>query len=414
MAGLSLSLALVAGLVVWRVVDDPYVATPPETAPAGAPAGEASAVLQSLEEAVRTGDTRAAADLAPAGDRRARRLLTGLVTTAREAGVEGFSLRYVDELGGVDAEGAWSAAVATTWAFAGFDARPARTEVSFRFTGDTGDTDGAGDTTDTVAISGIGGSRAGEGRSPVWMSPGVEVRRSADHLLLVDGGRAQADRLDRRVRTAVPAVRAVLGEWEGGLVVEVPSSSGALHRSLAADPGTYDRIAAVTTSVDGSLTGDAPVHVFVNPEVYGRLQPRGAQVVMSHEAVHVATDAALSTMPLWLLEGFADYVALRDVRLPLSVTAGQVIRQVRRDGPPEALPGQTEFDTAETHLGASYEAAWLACRLLADLGGEAELVGLYRDVQSGDPVEEALRARFGLGEAELTRRWRAFLTDLSG
>lgn len=411
MAGLSLSLALVAGLVVWRVVDDPYVATPPTTAPAGAPAGQASAVLQALEEAVRTGDARAAADLAPAGDRRARRLLTELVTTAHEAGVEGFSLRYVDELGGVDSEGAWSAAVATTWGFAGFDARPARTEVSFRFVEDTG---GEGGTGDTVAISGIGGSRAEEGRSPVWMSPGVEVRRSADHLLLVAGSRAQADRLERRVRTAVPAVRAVLGDWEGGLVVEVPSSSGALHRSLAADPGTYDRIAAVTTSVDGSLTGDAPVHVFVNPEVYDRLQPRGAQVVMSHEAVHVATDAALSTMPLWLLEGFADYVALRDVRLPLSVTAGQVIRQVRRDGPPAALPGPAEFDTSETHLGASYEAAWLACRLLADLGGETALVGLYRDVQSGHPVEDALRARFGLGEAELTRRWRAFLTDLSG
>ena len=37
---------------------------------------------------------------------------------------------------------------------------------------------------------------------------------------------------------------------------------------------------------------------------------------MSHEAVHVATEAARSTMPLWLLEGFADYVALRDVDLP--------------------------------------------------------------------------------------------------
>ena len=87
------------------------------------------------------------------------------------------------------------------------------------------------------------------------------------------------------------------------------------------------------------------MHVFVNPDVFGRLRTAGAQVVMSHEAVHVATDAARSTVPLWLLEGFADYVALRDVDLPISTTAGQIIRQVRRDGVPEALPGPVEFDT---------------------------------------------------------------------
>jgi hypothetical protein len=45
------------------------------------------------------------------------------------------------------------------------------------------------------------------------------------------------------------------------------------------------------------------VHVFVNPEVFDRLQPTGAQVVLSHEAVHVATDAARSDVAPWLLEG---------------------------------------------------------------------------------------------------------------
>ena len=31
---------------------------------------------------------------------------------------------------------------------------------------------------------------------------------------------------------------------------------------------------------------------------------------MSHEATHVATDATFASMPTWLLEGFADFVAL--------------------------------------------------------------------------------------------------------
>ena len=47
MAGLSLSLLVVLGLVVWRVLDDPYVATPgadPGAAPTARP-GQAAAAL---------------------------------------------------------------------------------------------------------------------------------------------------------------------------------------------------------------------------------------------------------------------------------------------------------------------------------------------------------------------------------
>jgi hypothetical protein len=172
-------------------------------------------------------------------------------------------------------------------------------------------------------------------------------------------------------------------------------------------------VAAVTATADGSLAPDAPVHVFVNPEVFGGLLPQGAQVVMSHEAVHVATDAARSAMPLWLLEGFADYVALRDVDLPLSTTAGQIIKQVRRQGLPDALPGAAEFDTATTHLGAAYESAWLACGVLADAGGEPALVRFYDEVNGGRAVGPALRTTFGLSQRELTQRWRERLSDLA-
>ena len=187
-------------------------------------------------------------------------------------------------------------------------------------------------------------------------------------------------------------------------MVEVPPTRGRPARRPGQRPGEYARIAAVTSTADGSLAPDAPVHVFVNPEVFGGLKPRGAQVVMSHEAVHVATDAATSTMPLWLLEGFADYVALRDVHLPVSVTAGQIIRQVRRDGPPAQLPGHAEFDTATSHLGASYESAWLACRLLADLGGQDWLVRLLSRVDAGTEVGAALRVGVRLRRARVHER----------
>ena len=155
------------------------------------------------------------------------------------------------------------------------------------------------------------------------------------------------------------------------------------------------------------------MHVFVNPDVYGGLRPTGAQVVMSHEATHVAADAWTSEVPLWLLEGFADYVALRDVDLPVARSAAQIITQVRRNGPPRALPGAAEFGTRATHLGATYESAWLACRLLAQDGGQAALVGFYRAVDAGRPVGAALEASFGLTPGELTSQWRRELSGLA-
>jgi hypothetical protein len=184
---------------------------------------------------------------------------------------------------------------------------------------------------------------------------------------------------------------------------------------LAADPGTYAGIAAVSATVDGTLTPASPAHVFVNPDLYGGLGPVGEQVVMTHEATHIATDAPVTSgMPVWLLEGFADYVALRDTDLPMSKAAGQVIAQVRAEGVPDALPGPAEFDSAATHLGAAYEAAWLVCLVVADVAGEPALVRVYDDVRGGKTVDDALRERAGLDAAELTRRWQQRLEALAG
>ena len=401
MAGLSLSLLLVAGLVVWVTLDrGPYEAAPPATPGAQVRPALAAQALRQFERAVEDGDQRAAGDLAPAGDARTSELLNSVVDNARRLRVRDLTLRYVDEEGALSPDGSWAAAVDATWRFDGFDDAPARAEVTIRFADDG----------DRVALAGVGG---GDHRAPLWLSAPVQVQRTAGTLVLADGTRAQADGYARRAAAAVPVVRRMLPGWRPRLVVEVPASAAALDRTLAAEPGQYANIAAVTTTVDGSVDPDAPVHVFVNPDVFGRLEPQGAQVVMSHEAVHVATRAAMSDLPLWLLEGFADYVALRDVDLPLSTTAGQVIKQVRREGPPTHLPGPAEFDTTTTQLGAAYESAWLACRLLARTGGERALVRLYRMVDGGRELTASLRATFGLTLGGLTRAWRRSLSDLA-
>lgn len=400
-AGLSLFLLVVVGTVTWAAVrSDTYTADPDRSAaPTVAPA-LAARTLHRLEDAVVARDPGAAAALAADDDIATARLLSALVENARALHVRDFTLRYVDETGAVSSDGAWRAAVDATWQFTGFDRAPARAEVRFGFAQD-------GDRTVLVSIGG------GDRRTPLWMTGPLQVRRTATTLVLATTA-AEADRYAARAVAAVPVVRRVLNDWRPRLVVEVPGSVGALNLALAADPGTYDNIAAVTTSVDGTLAPDSPVHVFVNPEVFDRLRAAGAQVVMSHEATHVAADAARSVMPLWLLEGFADYVALRDVDLPITTTAGQIIAQVRRDGPPRALPGAAEFDTTTSHLGAAYESAWLVCRVLVERGGEPALVQLYREVDGGESLDAALDSQFHWTERQLTQAWQDRLADLAG
>lgn len=355
-----------------------------------------------LEEAVLAGDAAAAEGLG--ADDGARALLSGVVANGDASGVADFSLRFVAEdealSAGLSEDDQWAVAVDVGWRFAGFDAAPARTEVTFTFAAQEG----------RARLVGIGG---GQRRTPLWLSAPLRVHRDRDTLVMVDGPETSLDRYTRLAEAAVPVVRRVLPQWRQGLVVEVPPTADALDATLGATAGEYAGIAAVTATVDGSLAPGAPVHVFVNPGVFGALKPQGAQIVMSHEAVHVATDAVRAAMPLWLLEGFADYVALRDVDLPLSVTAGQIMRQVRREGAPDELPGAGEFDTSTTHLGATYEAAWLACRLLADIGGEQALVDLYRRASRGDDVEIALPELFGVDVEELTERWRTELETIA-
>ncbi|HYF73297.1 MAG TPA: hypothetical protein VD864_10790 [Nocardioides sp.] len=401
MAGLSLCLVVATGLVAWWLTDDDvYVApTPPPAAHSISP-GLAAQTLADFRSAVRTRDLDAARALAPADDPAAADLLAAVVRNAADLRVADFEMRYVDAEGALGEDGTWSAVVDASWRFAGFDRAPGRAEVTVGLRQDG----------DRVALTGFGG---GDRVSPLWLSGPLQVRRTARTLVLVDGPASVADRYARRAAAAVPVVRRVLPDWDRGLVVEVPGSVDELDRALDAEPGTYDQIAAVTTSTDGSLAPDAPVHVFVNPDVYAGLRPTGAQVVMSHEATHVAAGAWTSQMPLWLLEGFADYVALRDVDLPVSRSAAQVIAEVRRSGPPRALPGAAEFGTRATHLGATYESAWLACRFLAQEGGQDGLVRFYRAVDGGRPVGAALESVFGLSTRELTAQWRGLLADLA-
>ena len=105
----------------------------------------------------------------------------------------------------------------------------------------------------------------------------------------------------------------------------------------------------------------------------------------------MATDAPFATMPTWLLEGFADFVALDHAGVPVDLAAGQILPRIRKNGLPDGLPTSQDLDPTANGLGATYEEAWLACRFLAQEYGERALVRFYRTVNDGASTQQAFR-----------------------
>jgi hypothetical protein len=385
-------------VTLWVVLtDDPYVAPRPGAASSQAQPAGAAATLQELTRAIDTGRRQDAAALASEDDQATAELLGALVDNADSIPLEDVTFRYVDEIDAAESSGEWSATVAATWRVSGVGERSAATDVRVDFA----------TVEDRVVITGIGGRGA---RTPVWMTGPLEVRRDGDVVVMAARGAARYSTLARR---AVVVVRRVLPAWDGRLVVEVPARAAGVDAALDVERGTFSNVAGVTAAADGSDGSTAPVHVFLNPAQMRRLRPAGAQVVVSHEAVHVALNAPSSSLPTWLSEGFADYVALRDVDLPLLTTAAQVIEQVRKDGVPHALPDDADFDEQSDGFGAAYEEAWLACRLLAEQTSEGTLLRLYRRADRSGDFEGVFRQTTRQSVRTFTRDWQAFLDHVA-
>jgi hypothetical protein len=101
-------------------------------------------------------------------------------------------------------------------------------------------------------------------------------------------------------------------------------------------------------------------------------------VVLTHELTHVATRAtAKVTVPLWVEEGFANYVAYHGSGLAPRVVAAEVLPLVRAGTAEDHLPSTEAFDAARGPIAPAYADAWLAFDLMAS-GGARRPTAFYR------------------------------------
>lgn len=257
----------------------------------------------------------------------------------------------------------------------------------------------------------------------LWDQGKVTAVRSAHSLVLGVGQSEEALRgYARLADTAVPAVSAVWGtDWTRRVVLLVPKSLNGMAGLLGAPASNYQGIAAVTTGEAGG-SGTTPAdRVILNPEAYAVLGQVGRQVVLTHETTHVATRAHTTpATPLWLSEGYADWIGYLHTGRTPTEAAPELARAVQGGEVPVDLPADKDFGFTDdpTKLAQAYEGGWLACRMIAARWGEERLGAFYRAVgahkERAGAVEDALRKELGTTLTDFTERWREYLTDQLG
>ncbi|MEO3972999.1 hypothetical protein [Streptomyces sp. CAU 1734] len=397
LAGVSLAAALAPALLAG------CAGTPPADTAAGA-------IRQTLDRraaAVLAGDENAyLAQLAPGAPTRAGELR--LFRNLADVPLDSWEYR----LGDVDRRG---------------DTAVAAAELRYRISGHDTAPVTAARTLELVRRDGrwyVTADRAAKGApEQLWQQGDVQVVRGERSLVLAVGqDTARLTALAAGADRAVPAVSDAWPErWAGRVVVLVPDSVEAMGALLGTRGAAYRGIAAVTTGTTGG-SGAAPAdRVIVNPVAYGALGESGQEAVLIHETAHVATRAHTSpATPMWLSEGFADWVAYRDTGRTAARTAPELRRAVRAGDLPAALPADADFAFGREAdaLARAYEGGWLACELIAERWGRDRLTGFYRAVGAGEhresAVESAMSRVLGTTPAEFTAEWRAFLRDRLG
>lgn len=252
----------------------------------------------------------------------------------------------------------------------------------------------------------------------LWDQGPVSVVRGAHSLVLGVGQSGERLRAFAKLADdAVPAVSAAWGTgWAGQIVVLVPKSLEGMAGLLGSPASSYRGIAAVTTGETGGRARTPADRVIVNPDAYGMLGRVGRQVVLTHETTHVATRAHTNAAtPLWLSEGYADWVGYRGTGRTPEEVAPELQHAVRSGSVPSALPadGDFGFSGEADRLAMAYEGGWLACRMIAERWGEVELDAFYRAVgahgKRPGAVEGALKSVLGVSLAEFTRAWQDYL-----
>ncbi|MFD7659441.1 hypothetical protein ACFV4N_36150 [Actinosynnema sp. NPDC059797] len=404
---LLVALTFLGGLTAAVAPDPPAPAA--EAAPARA--DEVRSLLDRRARALLTRDETAfTADLDPLADPGFRQRQRDLFHNLADVPLDGWEYRL--DGGGTDlspptppaADEAWAPGVRLAYRLRGVDVEPSTQGMAYLFTR-------RGDrwylNSDT-ALEPLGRRTW---RGPWDFGPCRVHGGPGGFVISHPGGEALARRALAELDGAVRAVTEVWGPaWARQVAVLVPS--GAEEMGALVGPGfATGAIAgvAVADRVDPATRTARGQRVVLNPDSAGALSPIALRVLLRHEITHVAVRGETADgAPMWLLEGFADYVGYRGSGVPPE-RAAPLLAAAVREAPPTGLPSDEDFRGPDLEL--AYQQAWSLNAYLASVLGEPGLVELYRRLARvpASEVDEALPGLTGRGVAELVSGWREYL-----
>lgn len=244
-----------------------------------------------------------------------------------------------------------------------------------------------------LRLAGLSDGPSSDGRSndapvPLWLLEPVQVVTGDRVAVLAGEGVDPAPWV-----SGLLAARVALGRRgldPPALTAQVPS--GEFEGLLGVRPGSHRAVAAAAWPF-----GDA-VHLVVNPGVGRLLQGEARQVLLTHEAVHVATGPLGDRSPLWFSEGYADLVALEGHPDVAAAHERHLAEDQRRHGVATELVSDAELDPGNPRIDANYQRAWFTVRVLDRGDGTADRI--LTAVRAGTPLDRAL-AQEGWSDATL-------------
>lgn len=304
----------------------------------------------------------------------------------------------------------WAPAVDLRYALGGVDLTPTTRTMGYLFVHRAGTWYLRSDT----ALTDLGRR---SWRGP-WDFGPCEVTKTARGLVLAHpGSRPMVDRLVRELDPSVEAVSQVWGtDWSQRVALFLPDGPAEMRALVGPDFPVESVVAvAIADRVDTGRRTATGQRVILSPMGARALSVASLRVVLRHEITHVAArSVTVDGSPMWLLEGFSDYVGYRDTDVALAQGAPALADQVRKSGPPTSLPEDRAFRGKDRELDLAYQQAWSIARFVAERFGEPRLVTLYRELGGAGPLsasetDDVLRRAIGMDRAILLREWQAYL-----
>ncbi len=259
-------------------------------------------------------------------------------------------------------------------------------------------------------------------RGPWDFGPCAAVATGRGLVVYHPARKEMADRIATELDSAVRAVSEVWGAgWPEQVVVLLPDTPEEM-RALVGPNFPVDAVVAVSVAdrVDTDKHTAEGQRVVMSPATADTLSVAALKIVLRHEITHIAARGyTVDGSPMWLLEGFADYVGYRESGIPLSQAAPDLNAQMITRGPPDRLPTDEEFRSSGHTLDLAYQQSLSVARYIADKFSEAKLLELYHTLaRSGragaTEIDKLLQSVVGLNREQFVAGWQEYLRETLG